>query len=516
MPEQNRPEPIKIRELADEYRRNAERLKIRRHQIAPRHDLHNGERSVHPKVEQEVAEIDERLDEHRADRLLDAVWNHLDMPGKPPEAGVMPSQQGEPAEDLKVGELRCAAVYWMLRRSGHTDPEAPGFVAELNRRRTEFDGASERYKAVAKAELGKSRQLSIEAVDAICQRLIEEGKPANAETVEQAREAVSRKYEHRKRHEISLADLATDAEVEIVPDHLKAAAVVLSHARHDDAGVFDAVDQIVEDADLGRIAIGQNAAERIEDYRRNSAYRWLSAERVESLRDRVLGPPFPALWRSLVVATHEFIGRLTTDDLIGSPVPANVSQEPIRAAAAAVATHASERGWGTTYAAAETLQAQLRAARRILSRRSIERAYCSRDFFGVIAHATDVDIDDITRALALSEAGVIVFSWLAKKAEILSGCDDTELIVLDPLGTDGDPLEDPSDGDFLEASEQLYQLLGLGQSAGSGYEEEHDDDQGSEQEASGVFARRAGMQHSEPGFRLKASMFPGGHAESRM
>ncbi len=219
MPEQNRPEPIKIRELADEYRRNAERLKIRRHQIAPRHDLHNGERSVHPKVEQEVAEIDERLDEHRADRLLDAVWNHLDMPGKPPEAGVMPSQQGEPAEDLKVGELRCAAVYWMLRRSGHTDPEAPGFVAELNRRRTEFDGASERYKAVAKAELGKSRQLSIEAVDRICQRLIEEGKPANAETVEQAREAVSRKYEHRKRHEISLADLATDAEVEIVPDH---------------------------------------------------------------------------------------------------------------------------------------------------------------------------------------------------------------------------------------------------------------------------------------------------------
>ena len=266
---------------------------------------------------------------------------------------------------------------------------------------------------------------------------------------------MSRKYEHRKRHEISLADLATDAEVEIVPDHLKAAAVVLSHARHGDAGVFDAVDQIVEDADLGRIAIGQNAAERIEDYRRNSAYRWLSAERVESLRDRVLGPPFPALWRSLVVATHEFIGRLTTDDLIGSPVPANVSQEPIRAAAAAVATHASERGWGTTYAAAETLQAQLRAARRILSRRSIERAYCSRDFFGVIAHATDVDIDDITRALALSEAGVIVFSWLAKKAEILSGCDDTELIVLDPLGTDGDPLEDPSDGDFLEAEPAL-------------------------------------------------------------
>ena len=232
---------------------------------------------------------------------------------------------------------------------------------------------------------------------------------------------MTRRYAHRKRRDISLADLATDAEVEIVPDHLKAAAVVLSHARHDDAGVFDAVDRIVEDADRGRIAIGQNAAERIEDYRRDSAYRWLSRDRVESLRDRVLGPPFPALWRSLVVATHEFIGRLTTDDLIGSPVPANVSQEPVRVAAAAVATHASEQGWGTTYTAAETLQAS--CARPAGSSRapSIERAYCSRDFFGVITHATDVDVNDITRELALSEAGAIVFSWLAKKAEILSG-----------------------------------------------------------------------------------------------
>jgi hypothetical protein len=516
MPEQTRLEQITFAELEEEWNSHAERLKIRRHQISPRRDQHNGEGTVHPKVEQEVAEIEERFAERRVDPLLTRVWTALDMPGKPPEAGVMPSQQGEPAEELKLGELRCAAVYWMLEQSGHTDPEEAGFGAELNRRRIEFDGASDRYRAVAKAELAKGRRLSIAVIHEVAQRLIEEGKPANAETVEEARQAVSRRRAHRKHRDISLADLATDAEVEIVPDHLKAAAVVWSYARHDDAGVFDALDHIVEDADFGRIAIGHRAVERIEDYRRDSAHRWLSPERVESLCDRVLGPPFPTLWRNLVIATHDFVGRLTTDDLIGSPAPANVGQESVRVAAAAVATHLSEQGWGTTYTAAEALQRQLGAARRILSLSSVERAYCSRDFFGVVTHATDVDVNQITRELALSEAGAIVISWLAVKADVLSGSSPGPLIVVEPLVTSDNPLEDPSDGDFVEACEQLYQLLELGAST----QQEYDNDAGDQdatgagdQDENATYSRRA---ESESGLRLTPSMFAAGRAQSRM
>ncbi len=516
MPEQTRLEQITFVELEEAWNLHAERLEIRRHQIAPRRDEHNGEGSVHPRVAQEVAEIDARFAERRVNPLATAVWHGLGMPGRPPEAGVMPSQQEKPAEDLEDGELRYAVVYWMLEQSGHTDPEDPGFIAALNRRRIEFDGASDRYRAVEKAELAKGRRLSIAVIHAVTQQLIEAGLPATAEAVKEAHEAVHRRRAHRKRHDISLADLATDAEIEIVPDHLKAAAVVWSYARHDDAGVFDALARIVEDADLGRIAIGHRAVERIEDYRRDSAYPWLSPERIESLRDRVLGPPFPTLWRKLVIATHDFIARLTTDDLIGSPIPATVGQEPVRVAAAAVATHLSEQGWGTTYTAAEALQSQLRAARRILSLSSVERAYCSRDFFGVVTHAADVDVDRITCELALSEAGTIVISWLALKAEVLSGGRQDSLIVVETLMTSGNPPEAPSDGDFVEACEQLYQLLELGASMQQEYENDaggQDATEAGDEDENAAYSRRA---ESESGLRLTPSMFAAGRAESRM
>ena len=90
-------------------------------------------------------------------------------------------------------------------------------------------------------------------------RLVEHGQEATDETVEAAYEEVGKSRRHSDKHDLSLGRLNLNAAVDLVPDHLRAAAIVYAHDRLDAAGVFDAVDRVVEDADYGRIEIRTKA-----------------------------------------------------------------------------------------------------------------------------------------------------------------------------------------------------------------------------------------------------------------
>jgi hypothetical protein len=488
--------PIVIEELKRAWEERTQLLERRRSLLTQRH--------VREK---------ERIDDERklkADPLIRGVWEVLGIDQDPPQAGLMPSQRGTPPGELEKHELRAMVVYCKLVRAGWTDPSAPGFAREVHRRNIEFEGAADRYKYVADAVTTPEGRLSGTTVEDIVSRLVEQGEPADEDTVKAATERVEDRRRHRyKYRDLSLADGDLDAAVDLKADHLRAAAMVYAHDRLDQAGIFDAVDRIIEDADFGRIEIGRRAIEDIERYRRRATLRWLSPDRLQALRGRVLGPPFPQLWRGLITATHDFVARLTTVDLVGSKISVRIAAEPVRVAALALATQVSEAGFGTTPAAAETLRRQLLDAREILEAKSIVRAYCSRDFLGVVAHAADADVNTLTREFALADAGTTVFSWLALKAEDLEN-DDLPILDIDELGGPGgtDP-DGPDDADFAAAAEQIYQLLGYApdvEDEDSAGDEETEDE---EEDEDGAF--QVGHGYRQPGvFTLKPSMFTNG------
>jgi hypothetical protein len=504
MPTQTKPRAIVVEELVRAWEQHEDRLKRRRAEIG-RVALEG--HPLPPQLERERAQIDEAL-ARKADPVITAVWDLLGITQKPPEAGVMPSQRGTPGATLEDYELRALAVYWGLVQAGHKDSRATNFEAEVHRRATEYEGAAERFQEVARRQITPDRRLSCADVHDTVRCLVERGQEATDETVQAAYDEVRKSRRHRDKHDLSLGRLSLNAAVDLVPDHLRAAAIVYAHNHLDRAGVLDAVARIVDDADYGRIDIRPKAIERIEEYRRHARYRWVAAERLEALRNRLLGPPFPYLWRELITATHDYVARLTPVDLIGSKIT-GISQEPVRVAALALATHSSENGWGTTYTAAEALRRQMLDARRIVNANSIIRAYCSRDWLGVVTRAADVEVSAVTREFALAEAGTTVFSWLGLKAEILEQGD--ELLDIDLIGNlaGNDPLESPTDGDFATACEQLFQLLGYGHAQGTA-DEETDSEEGEEEgEDDGGYAGHGGYR--QPGvFTLKPSMFANG------
>jgi hypothetical protein len=490
--------PIVIDELKRAWEERTQLLERRRSLLTQRH-----------------AREKQRIDDERklqADPLIRGVWDVLKLSSDPPRAGVMRSQTGSPPWPGKLAphELMAMVVYWKLVQAGLTDPDASGFAREAYRRKVEFDGAAGRYKRAADEIVTPEGRLSCAAVEGVVSHLVEQDEPADANTVKAAIEHIEDQRRHRyKYRDFSLADGDLDAAVDLKADHLRAAAMVYAHDRLDQAGIFDAVDQIIEDADFGRIEIGPGAIEDIERYRRRATLRWLSPDRLQALRGRVLGPPFPQLWRGLITATHDFVARLTTVDLVGSKISVRIAAEPVRVAALALATQTSEAGWGTTPAAAETLRRQLLDAREILEAKSIVRAYCSRDFLGVVAHAADADVNALTREFALADAGTTVFSWLALKAEDLEN-DDLPILDIDELGGPGNTDPDgPDDADFAAAAEQIYQLLGYAPDVEDEDSEGDEETDEEDEDEDGDF--QVGHGYRQRGvFTLKPSMFTNG------
>jgi hypothetical protein len=511
--------PIVITELEEAWKNHERALKTARHEILYGHEQDPAKRTLYPDQQDKLEEIEGRLDDERADPLLDAVWQAVSASREKPRAGMMPSQSGaRPADMLTPEEVKAAAVYWMLKEAGFTDPNAPEFEAELNRRLREYKSNRDLYEKVAAERVrpGNPRRLSMREVHATVRELAGHGNQITSDKINEAYAVVSKKQEEEKRCEVSLAGVATDASVTVVPDHVRAGALVWAHARLEYACLFRALDTIIDDADLGQIAIDCDAVVRIQEYRRDDSYRWLTEERLQTLRERVLGPPFPTLMRNLVVAGHTFLGRQTQVDLVGSKIPPRISEDPVRMAATALAAHLSEQGWGTTYTAAEGLKRQIIEARKILSDPSVERAYCSRDWLGVVVRACEgTEVSDITREFTLADAGATAMSWLATKAEILSGATYHRLLDDRFFASTGgdDRVENPTDGDFIEAIEQIHQVWELSDEQPPVDEQ---DEAAGEQPADEAAALPEGaamgssFKASSGVVRLKPSMFPDG------
>jgi hypothetical protein len=497
-------QPIVIEELARAWEPCEARL-ARRHAELSREGV-NG--TPLPEDDQrEFTKIEREL-KQMADPVIVAVCQHPKVGITPPEKGVMESQRKTPPQSFTRKELCAIGVYWMLIRDGYDDPSASDFKRALNRRIAAYAGIADTYEGVMAR--WPDRPVRLRVLHQAVEEFVERGATVDDAAFNDVYEQVCKRQKHLEAKQISLAKVAKAATVDLVDDHVKAAAIVYLHEKLDAAGLFDSVDTILDDADHGRIDIGNKAIERLEDYRHDAEFRFPPPERLEPLRSRVLGPPFPPLWRGLVTAVHDYIARQTQFDLVGSRISARIAQEPVRVAALALTTHVSEAGLGTASTTARRLRRQIVEARRILSARSIVRAYGARDFLGVIERAGEIDISEITRQLALGEAGTTVLSFLAINAEILEEDDDVLLddSIIGGSGS-GDPIENPDTADFAAACEQLFQLLGCGQQPAAADEEEETDSEDDGQDEGDAFLGHS--SYRQPGvFTLKPSMLAGG------
>jgi hypothetical protein len=459
-------QPIVVVEQEEGWFRHELKLRRKRYQLVGTGALE------HPGIARELEHVDEQLAQHDVDPLLSEICRRLNVPWKPPEAGVHRSQLGAaPAKELSAEELQVAVVYDLLVRRGATDPDAPGFDAAFHAANERYDRHSPYYATVARVlvEAAGDRRLSIGLADEAVDRLAAAGAPTDDE--EAARAAVAAQTASGDAcgpstmapPELSLAGLAGDQPAKVTAEDLVPAAVVWYFARLQDTGMFSFVDGLLTAADEGRLRISPSAEELLERYRAQSQFTWLSPQRRQALIGRLLGPPFPALLRAFVSEGHDLVNRMRRIDLSGSNIPPRVYGEGLREAAFGLALEIQSKSFGTTSRSAALLQDQIQLARLIAQDDSVQRAYCSFDWLSLLLRARGRgDLSDIIRELSLARAGAVVIAGLASKADVLSGEEDDPLFDFAIAQSDvrgEDVFAKPSDADVLAAIEQLYHLL---------------------------------------------------------
>jgi hypothetical protein len=510
---------IVITEVEEGWARNKRAHDERRAQIERARALRPGGTSG----QQELADLKKQEDEHRIEPLMSAVWDRLGMSGKPPRAGVFPSQQARGKGDLEESELRAAAVYHGLRESGRTDPSDPGFDKELNRCRDRFDRDKDRYVAIARKLAADEPRLSWRKVEATRQHMIDNAVAGHDDAaIADAAAYGDKDADACVRSPFVIADMTGDGRIEIVEDHLRAAAVIYTYEALDDAGLFAAVDEIIEMADNGRVVLSCEEERAIEAYRYDPVP---VAERYDAVVARMFPSYAREQFAAVVKAAYEFTARLTQDDLLSAGIPASISEQPLRTTAKALAIHLSEQGWGTTYSTAEAVMHRTVEAHQLVREDSVGRACGVAGELQVVASVTGSDIGEVTREYARAEAGATVLSWLATKAEALSAAHWDTLLDIHNIaaGTGSNDANEPTDADFLAACAELHGLLGLEERIDVDDEGEEIDAAGEDEEVDeggGVgngFGTLRGVRTGRPSegvLRLKPSNFPGGLSQT--
>jgi len=186
----------------------------------------------------------------------------------------------------------------------------------------------------------------------------------------------------RHRMEVELPDLeATD--IEIVPDNVRALAVVYFASQLEEMKVFAAADRVSDAFASGRLPITRGADAS-------------SAARPAPRRGSLPEPERRALYASTIGANNRefdalmarWIGAVATFDRVppapGSPEPTRASIEQVRRASKDLAENLSLHGYGAALHAAELLRAQISDALGLLSRPDVMSAFDAADEWAVI------------------------------------------------------------------------------------------------------------------------------------
>ena len=221
---------------------------------------------------------------------------------------------------------------------------------------------------------------------------------------------------------ITLPDLETAVDVEIVRENVRATGAIYSAYLLEEARVFKVVDRIVELFGRGLLPLGRGrAADALRRYWR-SGNRISERERRE-LYARVIGSPggvaavrpngeFPALWLRFVDSVSAYARQNNASGLVQPPSGNNAG---VRRAARDLAANASAHGGGAAKTAARRLVAQARELFEILNDRELQQAFGARDAWQVIDRVSR-DLGgarNVARYRRQAEAARQIFDWLS-------------------------------------------------------------------------------------------------------
>jgi phage tail sheath protein FI len=219
---------------------------------------------------------------------------------------------------------------------------------------------------------------------------------------------------------ISLPDLSSAVDLEIVATNLRAIQTLYVAAMLEELALFRVVDRLVELFTRGQLPLGASDAGRLlSQYFRSVANRLSEAQR-RGLYARVFGIPgsddgptpnrdFDTLWIRFVSAVASFVPPQDNDSL--------------RTAARELATNLSLHGCALSLYAANELAETISDAVAIVADPDVRAAYAARDMWQVIDQVATLELGgarNTARYRAMADAGAVVIAWLAKNLERLA------------------------------------------------------------------------------------------------
>jgi len=279
--------------------------------------------------------------------------------------------------------------------------------------------------------------------------------------------------------EIDLPDLDETAELDIVPDNLRAVQALYFSAILEEGRLFQVADTVVDQFNAGTLPFGRlgDGGNRIFRYWRTANDRLSEFER-RNLYARVFGfpggdaalegvnRPFTDLWLRFVSSVSEYVRQLTVEKMLRDSSPLVITQEGVRKSARDLASNLSLYGYGVAYFAATELQTQISDIIAILSSEEVKNAYGARDMWQVIETVSALYLNGpvtTSRYRTRAEAGAIIIRWLAENADRLAAGAFDAILPREEvrlMRRSGKPLKDPTTRDLVNACEQWLAVTG--------------------------------------------------------
>jgi len=271
--------------------------------------------------------------------------------------------------------------------------------------------------------------------------------------------------------DIELPDLEEIQDENIVADNVLVMGPMIVSAMFEELKVFQVVDRIVEQFQLGVLPIGPGeAGKMLYKYWREAPNRMSEQER-RNFQAITLGIPggdpggmvnreFNDLWIRFVSSVSSFIRQNEVDALLRSATPSPISHQQVRKAARDLASNLSLHGYGMAHYAAREVQDQVTRMIKLLQDPEIRGCYGAKDMWQVIDQVATYDLGGAktsSRYRTLATCGTIITAWLANRVEDINKTTGP-LIKIDevrnpPVAPNHKATKKPNDYDLVNACE---------------------------------------------------------------
>jgi hypothetical protein len=417
-----------------------------------------------------------------------------------------------PAADYETEVARIGLVLGLLQLRGITPPQlvvnprsgivpdsesdnyekfAEGLVEVIGRASARIDLAIRALKTMAEAidVEGNGKPIPISSLDyaRVFEKLRDKGVEATDPNlklrVEDTLDRVQDVGDDKPLHEfkISLPDLESTTEFEVVADHCRLMGSFIFASAFDELKAFQVVDTLIDMSQRGAITLTKGAAgTQLYNYWRDAPNRMSEVER-QNFYAMTLGLPtgqpgvavngdFQDLWLRFVSSVSSLVRESRVDRLIRSNLPIAINQQQVKKSARDLTVNMSAHGYGMVFYAAADLQKQINGMIELLSDRELQAAFGARDMWGVIDQIAQTELGgarNSSKYRMLATSGAIITNWLANNTDRLR---DPTLPMIDLQEVESPParlsnqtaVSDPTDYDLVNACEMWLADSALG------------------------------------------------------